>query len=85
MCSLEERPGIGYVFIHLTFEGSGLGLRRKKHFAEFSRSTPRGRKFALLTILFLRAGALILEAVENSQLNSLTEHERKCFLEVEIK
>ena len=81
MCSLEERPGIGYVFIHLTFERSGLGLRRKKHFAEFSRSTPRGREFALLTILFLRAGALILDTVNNS----LTEHERKYFLEVEIK
>ena len=36
----------------------------------------RGRKFALLTILFLPAGALILEAVDNS----FTEHERKCFL-----
>ena len=81
MCSLEERPGIGYIFIHLTFERSGLGLRRKKHFAEFSRSTLREWEFALLTILFLRAGALILEAVDNS----LTEHERKCFLEVEIK
>ena len=81
MCSLKERPGIGYVFIHLTFERSGLGLRRKKHFAEFSRSTPRGREFALLTILFLRAGALILEAVNNS----LTEHEKKCLLVVENK
>ena len=68
MCFLEERPRIGYVFLHLTFERIGLGLRRKKkHFAEFSRSTPRGRKFALLTILFLRAGALIPEAVEGNE------------------
>ena len=49
---------------------------RKKHFAEFSRSTPRGREFALLTILFLRAGALILETVNNS----LTEHEKEMFV-----
>ena len=41
----------------------------------------RGRKFALLTILFLPAGALILEAVDNS----FTEHEKKCLLEVEIE
>ena len=81
MCSVEERPGIGYIFIHLTFEGSGLGLRRKKHFAEFSRSTPRRQEFALLTMLFLRAGALILDTVNNS----LTEHEKKCLLEVENK
>ena len=81
MCSLEERPGIGYVFIHFTFEGSGLGLRRKKHFAEFSRSTPRGREFALLTIFLFPAGALILDTVNNS----LTEHEKKCLLVIENK
>ena len=36
LCSLEERPGIGYVFMHLTFERSGLSLRRKKQFTKFS-------------------------------------------------
>ena len=34
---------------------------------EFRHGTPRGRKFALLTILFLRAGALIPEAVEGNE------------------
>ena len=81
MCSLEERPGIGYVSIHLTFERSGLGLRRKNTLPSFLGVPHRGRKFALLTILFLPAGALILEAVNNS----LTEHEKKCLLVVENK
>jgi len=66
-------------FYSFDFERSGLGLRRKKHFAEFSRSIFRGREFALFTILFLLAGALILDTLNNS----LTEHERKCFIEVE--
>ena len=34
---------------------------------ESRHGTPRGRKFALLTILFLRAGALIPEAVEGNE------------------
>ena len=48
----------------------------------FLRGVPyRRQEFALLTILFIPAGALILDTVNNS----LTEHKKKCLSVVEKK
>ena len=66
----------------LTFERSGLSLRRKKQFAKFSqRSTPQEAGICPVHNTLSSCRCINFYTVKNS----LTEHEKKCLLVVENK